>query len=124
MAADSKDLKLAKGRVAPQFYDETKQDYEYQKGSDGAIHMKVVNKQVILGSVVEFYYEGNSNFSKTFETTMNAVSIANDGLEILSFTINGVTRTIYPGEPYNATLRPFTQIQINATDKYRLEVLS
>jgi hypothetical protein len=127
MTADSKDLKLAKGRVAPQFYDETKQDYDYQKGSDGAIHMKVVNfpgKQTVLGSIVEFYHEGEANFSQTFQTTMNAVSIANDGLENLTFTINGTTRTVYPGETYTGILKPFTQITINASDKYRMEVLT
>ncbi|WP_368657622.1 hypothetical protein AB3Z07_21145 [Metabacillus halosaccharovorans] len=78
----------------------------------------------LSGGIVEDYYEGAADYSKTYSIPMRGISIANDGIEHLTFTINGIKRTIYAGEVYSGTLKPFTQISIAATDKYRVEVLS
>lgn len=118
MSANSKNLFKANSQVAPQFFDESKDDWVPQKGSGGSSYVHVTNNPV-----VEDYWEGSTSITKTFPEPMRGVSIANDGLETLTFTINGVTRTIYPGEPYTGTLKNFTQITINAKDKYRAEVL-
>lgn len=74
--------------------------------------------------VVEDYFEGSSTVTKTYGSDMTGVSIANDGLENLTFTVNGITRTVYAGEPYNGVLKPFRSITVTATDKFRCEVLT
>jgi hypothetical protein len=76
------------------------------------------------GTLVEDYIEGSSNITKSYPTMMSGVSVSNDGEQNLTFTINGITRTLYPTEIYNGTLKPFNQIEIKATDKYRVEVMS
>lgn len=132
MPYNTKDIKTVNRMPVPQIFDEDKDDYDVHKGKDGQAFVKdkdVLAKLVSLedklsGGIVEDYYEGSSNYTKTYPTPMKGISIANDGLKNLTFTINGITRTVYSGEPYNGTLKPFTQIQINATDKYRVEVLS
>lgn len=98
------------------------------RGDDGTAKPFRTNNQgdqyvQLTGSIVQDYHEGNTNYSNTYQSSMTGVSIANDGLENLTFTISGVTRTVYPSDVYNATLQPFTTIQINAVDYYRLEVL-
>lgn len=110
-------LPRANGEIAPSFFDEAIGDFNVPRGKNGTPYMNQI------GSVVEDYWEGSSPITKSFNTSMNGFSIANDGLEILTFTINGVTRTVYPGEPYNGILKPFRQVIINAKDKYRAEVL-
>jgi hypothetical protein len=117
-------LKKVQREPVPQHFSKKIDDYEITEGEDGALFVKLQNKIEITGGIVEDYYEGTSNYSKTYTKPMQGISIANDGLNNLTFTINGVTRTVYSGEPYNATLKPFTQLTINATDKYRVEVLS
>ena len=59
----------------------------------------------------------------TFPTERYGFSIMNDGTADLSFTINGYTRTVKPGEGYNALFEPFTSVSIAATSAYRAEVL-
>lgn len=134
-----------KAGFLPQHKVEGTDAYEETVGSGGALHTKdkdVVTRLASLeakidsildgttpakiyptGNVVEDYWEGASSTTRTFTEAMTGVSIANDGVQTLTFTINGVTRTLYPGEPYTGTLKPFTQISISATDKYRAEVM-
>lgn len=69
------------------------------------------------------YFEGTANITKNYNNSMRGISITNDGLENLTFTINDITRTVYAGEVYNGKLDPFTQVIVTATDKYRVEVL-
>lgn len=109
----------SRGEAIPQHFSDKIDDYEPTKGEDGALFVKVKN------NVVEEYWEGNNNTSKNFSTTMTGVSIANDGIEKLTFTINNVSRSVYPGEVYTATFKnSFTSITITASDLYRAEVLS
>lgn len=103
----------------PQHFSDKIDDFEPTKGEDGALFVKVKN------NVVEDYWQGSSNITKTFSTSMTGVSIANDGIANMTFTINGTTRTVYPGEVYTANFKSsFTSITITASDLYRAEVLS
>lgn len=95
------------GRPIPQYFDEELDQY---------IPLSVEPKAVD-------YFEGQSTITKNYSTKMNGISVSNDGTVSLAFTINMVTRTVYPGETYTAKLKPFTQLTVNATDKYRVEVL-
>lgn len=111
--------KIGRSEPIPQHFSDKADDFEPTKGEDGSLFVKVKS------NVVEEYWEGSSNTTKNFSTPMTGVSIANDGLEKLSFTINGVTRSMYPGEVYTATYKnSFTSITITASDLYRAEVLS
>jgi hypothetical protein len=119
MAYSDKEIVKDKNRYpAPGYWNENANQFEVAMGENGAVFMKQV------GNTVEEYWEGTSDITKTFSKPMSGVSIANDGLQELKFTINGQERTLYPGEPYNGNLKPFTQIIIKATDKYRAEVLT
>ena len=117
MAADNKKLKTAMGDVAPQFYDEVLDDYVIAKGSDGAPYYRA------RGSIAMEAWSGSSNYTKTFADNRYGFSIMNDGAADLTFTINSQTRTVKPGEAYNALFDPFTSVTINATGAYRAEVL-
>jgi hypothetical protein len=117
MAADTKKLKLAMGEVAPQFYDETIDDYVIAKGSDGAPYYRA------RGSIAMEAWEGSSNTTQTFTDSRYGFSVVNDGTTDLTFTINGQTRKVKVGESYSALFQPFTSVTINATSAYRAEVL-
>lgn len=111
--------KIGRNEVPGQHYNKKKDDFEVTEGEDGALFVKVIN------GVVEDFWSGSSNITKNFSTPLNGVSIANDGLETLTFTVNGTTRPVYSGEVYTATFKnTFTSITITASDLYRAEVLS
>jgi hypothetical protein len=116
MPAGNKDLKLANGKIAPQFYDEVLDDYVIAHGENGAPYYRA------RGSIaMESWTEANPMTS--FPSLRYGFSIVNDGTADLSFTINGYTRTVRPGEGYNALFEPFKSLTINATSAYRAEVL-
>ncbi len=78
----------------------------------------------VLGSIVIDSYEGDSNFYESYTPRATGISIANDGLEHITFQINeGVVKTVYAGEAYTGNFPPFTQLEVFAKDNYRLEVL-
>lgn len=120
MAWYDKALKMIEKVAGPQFFSDEANDWVISKGdADGSLFVKVKN------NVVEDYWEGNSNTTKTYQTNMNGISISNDGVEKLTFSINGITRTVYAGEVYTAQFKqPFTSVSVTATDLYRVEVLS
>lgn len=117
MAADNKKLKTAAGDIAPQFYDETLDDYVIAKGSDGAPFYRA------RGSIAMEAWEGSANTTQTFTSNRYGFSIVNDGTADLTFTINAQTRKVKVGESYSALFEPFTSVTINATSAFRAEVL-
>jgi hypothetical protein len=117
MAADNKKLKTAMGEIAPQFYDETADDYVIAKGSDGAPYYRA------RGTIAMESWEGSSNITQTFPDSRYGFSVVNDGTSDLTFTINGQTRKVKVGESYSALFQPFTSVNVNATSAYRAEVL-
>jgi hypothetical protein len=117
MAGEDKDLKTAKGKIAPQFYDETAGDYVIAKGSDGAPYYRA------RGTIAMEAWEGAANITKTFTDNRYGFSVVNDGTVDLTFTINSQTRKVKPGENYYALFEAFTTVTIAATSSYRAEVL-
>lgn len=73
------------------------------------------------GTIIN-YFEGSTNCEKTFKTSVSSININNDSEDILTFTINGITRTLYANESYQGTLMPFDTIEIVASGNYRVEV--
>lgn len=116
MAANNKDLKLSNGKVAPQFYDPTLDDYVIAQGDNGTPYYRA------LGTIAMESWT-NTNPILTFPSSRYGFSIINDGTADLTFTINGTTRTVKVGENYSALFDPFTSVAINATGAYRAEVL-
>jgi len=97
-------------------------------GNGNDVQIKANNKgeiiTQILGSIVIDSHEGDSDFYESYTPQVTGLSIANDGLEHLTFKIgDGVTKTVYAGEAYTGNFPPFTQLEVFATDNYRLEVL-
>lgn len=117
MPANNKDLKLANGKIGPQFFDEKKDEWELAKGEDGAPYYRE------RGSIAMEAWEGSANITQTFTSNRYGFSVVNDGTADLTFTINGQTRTVKPGESYSALFEPFTSVTINATSVFRAEVL-
>lgn len=104
-------------RPAPQYFNENTNQYEVIKGRYGA------NSFIQLGTVAQESWEGSASITKTFPTNRYGFSIMNDGTADLTFTINGNTRTVKPGEGYNSLFAAFTSVIITASSAYRAEVL-
>jgi hypothetical protein len=117
MPANNRDLQRANGQIAPQFYDEKVDAYVIAKGENGAPYYRE------RGSVAMEAWEGSSNVTKTFTSERWGFAVVNDGTADLTFTINGQTRKVLPGEGYSALFEPFTTVTISATSAYRAEVL-
>jgi hypothetical protein len=108
MTAYNKDLKTANGKTAPQFYDEDQDDYQIATGSNGVPHYRA------QGTIaMEAWTDANPITS--FSSPRYGFAINNDGTADLSFTINGYTRTVKPGEAYYSLFESFTSLTINAT---------
>jgi hypothetical protein len=117
MAAEDKDLKTAKGKIAPQFYDEVIGDYVIAKGGDGVPYYRA------RGTIAMESWEGSAISTQTFSTSRYGFSVSNDGTADLTFTINSQTRKVKPGEVYSALFDAFTTVTITATSAFRAEVL-
>lgn len=117
MPANNKDLKLANGKIGPQFFDETIDDWGFAKGSDGAPYYRA------RGTIGMEAWEGSSNITQTFSDNRYGFSVVNDGTADLTFTINTQTRKVKPGEAYSSLFEPFTTVTITATSAYRAEVM-
>jgi hypothetical protein len=116
MPANNKDLKTANGKVGPQFFDTKLGDWVLAEGEDGAPYYRE------LGSIaMESWTEANP--ITTFPSKRYGFSIMNDGTADLTFTINGNTRTVKPGEGYSSLFEPFTSLTIDSTSAYRAEVM-
>lgn len=117
MPAQDKSLVTASGQPAPQYFNPVADRFEYIHGRDGA------NSFIQMGTVAMEAWEGSTNIIKDFPDSRHGFSIINDGTANLSFTINGQTRKLLPGEGYDALFLPFTTVQITASSPYRAEVL-
>jgi hypothetical protein len=117
MASFNKELKTAaNGKIAPQFYDESVDDYVIAVGSEGAPFYRQ------RGSIAMEAWD-QSNPITTFTSSRYGFSIINEGTADLTFTINGVTRTVRVGETYSALFEAFTTVTIAGATAYRAEVL-
>lgn len=114
---DQKIIRDADRWPIPQYFNEKTNRYEVIKGREGA------NSFIQLGTVAQEAWEGSSNTTKSFPSSRYGFSILNDGTSDLTFTINGNTRRVKPGEGYNALFPAFTSVSIVASSPYRAEVL-
>jgi hypothetical protein len=117
MAWMDKALKRVGNMIMPQFFNDNLNDFEVQKGENGAAFY------ITRGTIAMESWEGSANITKTFTSNRYGFSIVNDGTANLTFTINTQTRTVKPGENYHALFEPFTSVVITATSAYRAEVL-
>ncbi|MBT2722324.1 hypothetical protein [Bacillus sp. ISL-46] len=117
MADLGKDLLISKGKIPPQFLDESTGQFVVAKGSDGAPYYRA------RGTIAMEAWEGSANETKTFDSNRYGFSVMNDGTADLTFVINTQTRKVKPGEAYSSLFDPFTTLTINATSAYRAEVL-
>jgi hypothetical protein len=76
------------------------------------------------GYVVEATFKGTASTTKTYTTDMSGFAIINDGLALITFTINGISIEVKPGEGYSAIFKKFTSVTVSATDAFRATVLS
>lgn len=111
------------GKPIPQLYDPTSDKF-LPLTLDTYRNVMVTNTINVRDKVVKEYIEGTTDLERSFAEQMTGISVANDGVEHLNFSINGVTRTVYAGEVYNANLEPFTKLKVTAKDKFRIEVLA
>jgi hypothetical protein len=65
----------------------------------------------------------NTSGEVTFPSNRFGFAIVNDGTADLTFTINGNTRKVKPGEAHDSLYEAFTSVTVNATSSYRAEVL-
>jgi hypothetical protein len=107
----------AQGKTGPQYWYEEGNIYEVIKGRHGA------NLFLQLGTVAMEAWEESVSSTKTFATNRFGFSAINDGTTDMTFTINGQTRKLKPGDAYEALFEPFTSVSIIASSAYRAEVL-
>jgi hypothetical protein len=117
MPAENRSLKIANGQIAPQFFDEQKDEYSIAKGDNGTPFYRA------RGTIAMESWEGSADVTNTFDSNRYGFSVVNDGTADLTFIINEQTRRVKPGEGYNALFEPFTNVSIIATSPYRAEVL-
>lgn len=111
------DIPLVNGKPAPTYKNDKTGEWELIEGTLGGPYY------THRGTVATEAWEGSSNITQTFTEDRYGFSIVNDGTTDLTFTINSQTRTVKPGEAYNALFDPFTSITITTTSAYRAEVL-
>ena len=117
MAASDTPLFKSQGKLTSQYYNEETNQWEPIKGRDGA------NSFIQLGTVAMEAWEKSISSTETFPSNRFGFSAINDGTTNMSFTINGQTRTLKPGDAYEALFEPFTSVIIVASSTYRAEVL-
>lgn len=100
----------------PVYYNDETDSYEVLKGVLGGPYY------THRGTVAMEAWDNNSPIN-TFPSNRYGFAIMNDGTADLTFTINGQTRKVKPGESYSALFEAFTSLAINATSAYRAEVL-
>lgn len=105
-------------KPVPQYFNPKTDQYEAISGRFGATDF------IQKGTIAEEAWEGTANITKTFPSLRYGLSIVNDGIADLTFTVNGQTRRVKPGESYSSLFNAFTSVVISASSAYRAEVLS
>lgn len=108
-------LKDKKGQPVPVYYNPDTDQYEIYQGANGAAYF------FERGKVAMEAWDNTSPIT-SFPSNRYGFFISNDGTANLTFTINSTTRTVKPGETYQAVFEAFTSLTISATSAYRAEV--
>lgn len=116
MAAEDKPMVRASNGVAPQYFDERKQQFEVQTGTNGA------GRFVERGRIVKDVFSGSENITKTYASNMYGFAIVNQGTEPLTVTINTFDIEVDAGEPFEDLFDPFQSVTITATGKFKAMV--
>lgn len=109
-------LRDGAGQPTPVFYNKEADQYEVLEGVNGASYYRQ------RGTIAMEAWDNTAPVT-TFASSRYGFSILNDGNADLTFTINGQTRKVKPGEAYSSLFEPFTSLSISATGAYRAEVL-
>lgn len=117
MAANDTPLYTAQGKPTSQYFNEATNQWEPIKGRDGA------NSFIQLGTVAMEVWNHTDTPIQTFPSNRFGFSIVNEGIDALSFTINGQTRTVKKGGSYSSLFEPFTSVTVTATTEFQAEVL-
>lgn len=113
MAATDRPLVRAQNTPAPQYFNDKANDYQVVKGRDGAASF------IEKGRIVKDAFSGTTSVTKAYSSQMFGFAISNDGLANLTFTINGLTITVKPGELFDDLFEPFTSVVITASGAFR-----
>lgn len=113
MAAIDKPLVRAQNTPAPQYFNKQANQYEVIEGRNGA------NSFIEKGRIVKDAFNGTTSVTKAYGSPMFGFAITNDGLANLTFTINGLTISVMPGETFDDLFEPFNGVAITATDAFR-----
>lgn len=116
MGATDRELIRAKNGPAPQYYNPRTENYEVLTGRDGA------NSFIEKGRVVKDVISGNESVVKTYNTPMSGFGLVNDGVEDVTFIINGMQVTVRENEAWDDLFEPFNSVTINASDAFRAVV--
>ncbi|GCL71798.1 hypothetical protein PN4B1_17030 [Paenibacillus naphthalenovorans] len=78
----------------------------------------------VTGNIIKDSWSGSATNTRTFTTPMTGFAIVNrDASTALTFTINGITITVDPKEPFDGKFDPFTSVTITTTVAYKAVVM-
>ena len=111
-------------KPVPQYYNPKSDNYEVIEGSYGA------NRFIERGRIIKDVVSGDSSIVKNYSSMMyglslvnDSTSLANDGLDDITVTVNGMGIVIKRGEAFDDLFEPFTMLTIDAINTpYRLVV--
>lgn len=116
MPSNTKEIpKDLKGMPGPAYFNPDTDQYEIYQGTNGGAYF------FQRGAVAMEAWDNTSPIT-SFPSIRYGFFISNDGTANLTFTINGTTRTVKPGETYQSAFDAFTSLTISATSAYRAEV--
>ncbi len=101
------------GKPIPQYYDESLDSYEVNKGLSGGASAHVI------GTLLHDSWEGNSNVTKNFTKLCTGLYLKNDGSGDVTVTINTKTIKVKSGESFAMRFEQFSTLTINTTSAYR-----
>ena len=95
-------------------------------GTYSEVRLTAQSEMVVAlpGQVVIDSFKGSTSVTKPYANGANGFSIINDGLTLVTFTINGISIEVKPGEGYMAVFNKFTSVTVSATDAFRANVLA
>lgn len=122
-----KDKVLAKAKdgIAPQYYNDTTQQFEVVTGVAGklATHDSGVINAVksIAGAVVIDSFSAEGETTKRYPRGASVVTVVNDGNGIVNLTVDSIKVEIKEGEVFSETFNEFVNVFVKG-EEYRVIV--
>jgi chitodextrinase len=63
---------------------------------------------------VKDHFSGNSNITRSYTPAVHGITISNDGVESLSYTVNGITFIVEQDTISQRYFEPFTEVSVNS----------